>query len=611
VIFADPTLSALRNTPTAKSLSLKSAEADPSKNWVNGYTHDPLHGEWHSYLEKLKIQNWETDYENGIVFTYSPKSLAQDVPLNRPIAEWHFNSVDELSDWKGVNAQKQSGGAIQIMDLENKMLRATLLNHTAGWKTIKTPMMEVSPDRYYRILLEIQGENTNHVHTKLLEFDNLKKVISTKNLNVVGDGTFGLESNNYDYVSKNKDVKYLQFQVWHDNDVTNPSPSKIWINNIGAYDVTEYTSYESFKIPFAVEKSGDYKILVRYLKSAQGGEIGMELDQNSFNLISKDQLNRFDWEEFSLDLPAGKHYFALKNIEGFNAVNIVAIVPEAEYALQFANISSEMADQNLLYIFDSASHLHYSDATMGPITSKQKGLMHFTSDTRAWEEFEIFSSGDYKLGTVGIGIFNITIDDQSFTISPKDKAVYTSSFRLDSGKHLLEVRAINGSSLESISVFSTETIDALNSSVSQVDPGIDIYSYRKSSPVLWTVDLHASKPFTLVTSEFFDPLWEARVYVGDKLIESKEPVRLYGALNGFVIDSHNEDLRILIQYKPQEGFQIAMIVSGIIFASCFVYMFYEWRKIKGSPRAVMIPEVIAERSGSMSGGANAQEGLNV
>ncbi len=42
---------------------------NPAQVWSKAWTTDPLHAEWHPYLSALGIENWQTDFGLGLVFT--------------------------------------------------------------------------------------------------------------------------------------------------------------------------------------------------------------------------------------------------------------------------------------------------------------------------------------------------------------------------------------------------------------------------------------------------------------------------------------------------------------------------------------------------------------
>jgi len=98
-----------------------------------------------------------------------------------------------------------------------------------------------------------------------------------------------------------------------------------------------------------------------------------------------------------------------------------------------------------------------------------------------------------------------------------------------------------------------------------------ITSYQKINPSLWIVTINATKPFMLSFAEYYDPLWEARVYKNGKLLTKIRAVPLYGLINGFWIDATGDNLRIEIRYTPQDWFELGLVISGLTF---FFYVFY-------------------------------------
>jgi hypothetical protein len=103
-----------------------------------------------------------------------------------------------------------------------------------------------------------------------------------------------------------------------------------------------------------------------------------------------------------------------------------------------------------------------------------------------------------------------------------------------------------------------------------------IDNYTKMKPTLWKVNVNTSKPFMLSFSETYDHLWEATVYKGGKMIEVVDPVPLYSVINGFWI-SETGNLEVVIKYKPQDLFEVGLLISMIVLISCIGYILYDWR----------------------------------
>lgn len=108
---------------------------------------------------------------------------------------------------------------------------------------------------------------------------------------------------------------------------------------------------------------------------------------------------------------------------------------------------------------------------------------------------------------------------------------------------------------------------------------VSLLNYKKINPTLWKVKVNAKRPFMLSFAEAYDPLWEARIYKNGKKIETVKSIPLYSVINGFWIDQTG-DLEIVIRYKPQDWFEIGLVISALTFIGCIGYLFYDWRKNK-------------------------------
>jgi hypothetical protein len=596
VVFYDSTYSAVMNSNDAQIISLESVLGNPSKNWVIGYSHDPLHGDWHHYLEKYGIENWQTDHNAGIVFTWAPKSLRDGVIAEYPDTIWGFNSEDEVMEWKKFTAERQSG-ALQLLDHRSGVLSSTLLNHTSGWKVIKSPFMDALTDHFYHVTFDIRGDNTRNVQAKLVEFDSQKRFLETKSVSTLGGGTFGWKSFTLDYTPTDDRTAYVQFQIWHGDGTVGPTPSAIWLDNVAIYDETDHVIYQSLEVPFTTDKTGDYKLLMRYLKNQEGGEIGLRIDDMKFSLTSIDQLNRFTWDELPLhDLRAGQHKIILQNIEGFNAVNLVALVPENDYDQAQDSSLRQLSGKSLLQILNADKDLYYENAILYGTTDKHNKVLRFDEGGRAWQEIEIIRGGTYVLAAKGTGEFVMDLGGKSFSLTQADGFVYSTPLTLSVGKHLLEINANNNSSLDSVWLYSSERANTLDQMFEETNSKTNIISYEKVSPVQWQLSVRSSEPFTITLAEFYDPFWEARIYHGEELIEVAQPTELYGALNGFMINSYGEDLHIIIQYTLQEGFDAVTTIAISGFTICITYLFYDWRRGKGDNWVTVFSAILSEKT---------------
>ena len=61
-------------------------------------------------------------------------------------------------------------------------------------------------------------------------------------------------------------------------------------------------------------------------------------------------------------------------------------------------------------------------------------------------------------------------------------------------------------------------------------------------------------------------------------------------INGFWINETG-NLEIIIRYKPQDWFEIGLVISILTFLACIFYLIYDWRREKGDKWAKKIEEI--------------------
>ena len=111
----------------------------------------------------------------------------------------------------------------------------------------------------------------------------------------------------------------------------------------------------------------------------------------------------------------------------------------------------------------------------------------------------------------------------------------------------------------------------------------------KINLTLWNVSISTSSPATIRFAEPYVQAWEPSVYKDGKKIEVVNSLPLYGVLNAFQI-KNTGDLNIILNFVPQYWYQIGLLMSGLTFAFCIIYIIYEWRKdnkIKSSSSSVI------------------------
>ncbi|MEM3442374.1 MAG: hypothetical protein QXM86_00750, partial [Candidatus Bathyarchaeia archaeon] len=396
---------------------------NPSQLWSRAMTSDPLHGEWHTYLESKGMENWDFDYGEGLVFTWAASKIKDGATPSDDdlIGYWTFTSTSDLNQWLATTTENQFG-TLYTLTIDNGALKAELYNSTSGWKTINSPLIEAEYDNWYRWTLQIKGENVHNLHIKIAEYNSERKIISNKIIQGFGSGTIDWQTATIDYMPENTETKYIQLQVWHGHETTQPLPNVVWLDNVKIYDLKRFTEPVKLETSFTVQETGEYMFLTRVFQNQQGGKIQIQLDDKNYTISTKDQLNKFTWQQIdALTLEKGSHKIVLTNIEGFNAVNLFALIPKREYQNAQTQIEQIIQNKRIIYILEAEADLYHQNSTTpnkyGGEASNGR-VLELTRGSKVWNTLEILKPGNYNIAVRSQGKLTIKIDGKEYKTSP-------------------------------------------------------------------------------------------------------------------------------------------------------------------------------------------------
>jgi hypothetical protein len=338
--------------------------------------------------------------------------------------------------------------------------------------------------------------------------------------------------------------------------------------------------------------------LVRYFANEKGGFVDLNLGGKPLELETRSRLNKFVWADLgTLSLSNDQGTTPIVSIEnryGFNALNLIALVPAEKYEQYKAEFINSLHDKDIIHIFEVESDFNYFDR---PSLSRVVSDMNY-SNGKALEirsnrqiastEFEILKNGRYNLAIYGEGTITAYIDGAtSRTINLTRGVPYVESVELNSGNHLVEITAAANSTsfpyLDSVSIdlMKNNGNGQLVSSLGQQRPIEEpIVTYQKIDPTTYEVIVktESSSPFMLAFAEAYDEGWTAEVEEISSTDTKKifKPLPLYGAINGFFIDTEGlqggREYLIRMNYAPQELLYIGAWVSGFSYAGVIIYL---------------------------------------
>lgn len=337
-------------------------------------------------------------------------------------------------------------------------------------------------------------------------------------------------------------------KVWQEVDIINNGSYKLAIHGDGDFKIKLDDKLFNFS-----SKDIDYRYFGPF-----------DLKQGKYNLLitsPTDVLVNYSFEEMIREWTNGSKFFDIViDTDFYNGKYSLKVSTLSENKDEWSWIRSKAikVEQNKTYFIKT--HLKYINANQSHIVlegydSKKFGwyqIMQIPSGLQGssgWREY-------YAFWTSSNNVSDIRFALNAGWIFDKKEGNATTWFD-DIEIYIYEPNYINTAWLYSIK--NNETLEDLFS------VNADIKNYSKVNPTLWKVQVNATKPFMLNFAESYDPSWEARVYKDNKLIEKVKPLRLYGVINGFWINSTGKDIQVVIRYIPQELYDIFLIISGLIF----------------------------------------------
>lgn len=332
-------------------------------------------------------------------------------------------------------------------------------------------------------------------------------------------------------------------------------------------------------IPVKISQSGEYELLVRYLQNRDGGRIRIYLDGVLIEEIAAaSQINRFRWETIgTVDLAPGRHTLTLENIDGFNAVNLLAVLPQGQMERYREQASYLVEDKGIIHIWEGESALRYSSATVSSEHGAEASggrVLSISEGSEAWRDIDILRSGTYALAVSLDGEADISIDGQTVpVVSDNLGFAYLAPLYLDEGKHRFEIEPSGNepTHIDVVWLHSIQGVETVADIFADDESTARVIAWDKINPTQYQVSVSASKPFMMAFAEAYHPMWVAR-------LDGKEyqSVPLYSLVNGFWIEDTGE-LEITIEYKAQKWLYYGAGITLVSLAGAAGYLI--WNRV--------------------------------
>jgi hypothetical protein len=365
--------------------------------------------------------------------------------------------------------------------------------------------------------------------------------------------------------------------------------SRFWIKNdawtnIGAPvlggRVLTTSGNNEISIPVESNVEGDYDIWIRAGFAPNRGKLSVSMDALPLADVVpySNSWSGLRWINLASNfhLEAGYHTITLLNDgTGYNDLDAIAVVEHSKLARQAEETINALQGftGKILCIIDAEKAFSYTLPERWYIqTILGEGYaLHMEGEANAAPQAStsivVPREGEYNIAVrlfsdnESNGTLYLKMDDKLFSITclaGESKATWfeLGSTLLDVGEHSIGIFASGNVTLDKIGVYSASDGELTIDDVFKSDVSAPSVSYEEANPCRYVAHVNCTKPFLLVLSESYHPLWKA--YVDNKEIS---PMIVNSLANGFFIN-RTGNFDVVLYFTGQDVADIGLIVSG-------------------------------------------------
>jgi hypothetical protein len=263
------------------------------------------------------------------------------------------------------------------------------------------------------------------------------------------------------------------------------------------------------------------------------------------------------------------------------------------YSYLLANKSSHLGQITSLW---NVKYFIIADDMVDPSTGKKMTTDNIRSILNHQNDIEFINRfGELEFYKNKAWSDNLVYGSATYLIFPEQLKwdLYRKLFDVHDDFDLNKMVLLTSNNLPNISAIQNASINVDNHTPmnwSTIDNNIRL-SYRKVNPTKYEIHAKASKPFILVLSTTYDPLWTAKIDGATYELKHFE-ANFYA--NGWYIDETGE-FNIDIEYIPQKALETGILLSGLTFAFTVAYfivlpMITKLRKTRNRVMRIIKPQ---------------------
>ena len=380
-------------------------DGNPFLKWTKTYL---SHGEWKWYLESQGIlnQSYDFDRDQGVAVTFASNQLdllpyLKNHVEGRLIAD--FDSL--LRSEKFFQADNPDLFEVQANPIMPSnpipLLRGEIVKGDPKqiWQVAKSGLLKADEGTPYQFRVTVSGRGVNQFHIKA-RFFNIDQEELYLQYVVAPEEFINFDVIDFrgEFVSP-PETAFIRLDL-----LTFQRPEQRnywWIHDVKLIDLSEYSEPNTISSQHSVNTSGWHKIYVRSFVSPKGGQIQLAVEDAIFNVSTKSlNTSSFNWIEAGrIRLDEGVADISLENIQGFNAVNALVIVPEEQWDILIKPAQKAMEKATLFTSLESEIDFqfksHVQSRRLAPLLSYGGAVS--LSEGELSTSIEIVKDGHYKM----------------------------------------------------------------------------------------------------------------------------------------------------------------------------------------------------------------------
>lgn len=416
----------------------------PNYRWAKLRTDTP---DWNWQLRSMGIKNekHEFDLGKGIAYTVVPKKIDVLPYENFKEVGKPFNFQNHLKNDEQIFSSEipeqltiQEGFSNEYDDMPSVFGKIEKGN-TQFFRIAKSKKFPAKPKNGYFFEMVMSGRNAHLIHAKVKFFDAAEEEVGIAYVSAPSEvETFDFLKFKGLYVTPPETEKF-QIEILS---LEKPKVKSFWyLHNFTMLDLQDSMKPNTLEMNFVPESTESYFIFSRDFHNIKGGRISLKIGDNEPKLIStKTQFeNKFEWKSLGkISLKKDQNVLVqLQNLEGFNASNAIAIIPESKYKIYQKNFENQIQKISPLILleadtaFEKSGHKQSNETnslfTNGKAIRLNSGFLR--------TNFSILKSTRYKI-SARTELFE-TNNFQEITVNilnEKGKTIYEKNINLGESK---------------------------------------------------------------------------------------------------------------------------------------------------------------------------------